>query len=288
MLSRLLGSDLISWKYIRTEQIIAFLGVGLIMFLALCAFLGAKCIHTQIVSQAADIQIQAFWKPDQSMDQVRLAWEQASQLPSVDRIITFTPAQALQQMQADIGKNAELTWLKDHNPLPATAVIQANVSQNSTAAGLVRQIEALPGVERVHSNPLEVHAAESWKRISLTIVWPLITVLLLTQAVILANTVRLSLHRLHEDILVLRLIGATRWACHAPILFRMLALTCAGTVLAIGALKLIQLQALEVLSSPPFHWSCPFLSWPEILAAFLCASAVTGLSSVLAIHSQGL
>ncbi|MFP4033885.1 MAG: cell division protein FtsX [Desulfovermiculus sp.] len=288
MLSRLLGSDLISWKYIRTEQILAFLGVGLIMFLALCAFLGAKCIHSQIVSQSADIQIQVFWKPDRTMDQVRQAWEQARRLPSVDRVDTFTPAQALQKMQADIGKSMELSWLKEHNPLPPTAVIQANISQNLTAAELVQQIEALPGVDQVHSNPLEINAAQSWKRISLTIVWPLISALLLTQAVILANTVRLSLHRLHEDILVLRLIGATRWACHAPVLFRMLALTCAATLLAIGGLKLVQLQAIEVLSSPPFYWSCPFLSGTEILSAFLCAAAVTGLSSVLAIHSQGL
>ncbi|MFO7878367.1 MAG: permease-like cell division protein FtsX [Desulfovermiculus sp.] len=288
MLSRLLGSELISWKYIRTEQIIAFLGVGLIMFLALCAFLAAKCIHSQIVSSASDIQIQAFWKSDQSMDHVRQAWEDARQLRSVHSISTFTPAQALKQMQDDIGQNVELSWLTDKNPLPPTAVVQANISQNSTASELVRQIEALPGVDRVHSNPLEVHAAESWRRIALTIVWPLITVLLLTQAVILANTVRLSLNRLHEDILVLRLIGATRWACQAPILFRMLALTFAGTTLALGGLKLVQIQALEVLSSPPFHWSCPFLSGPEILAAFLCASAVTGLSSVLAIRSQGL
>lgn len=288
MLSRLLGSELISWKYIRTEQVIAFLGVGLIMFLALCAFLGAKCIHSQIVSSASDIQIQAFWKSDQSMDHVRQAWEDARQLPSVHSIATFTPAQALKQMQDDIGQNVELSWLTEKNPLPPTAVVQANISQNSTATELVRQIEALPGVDRVHSNPLEVHAAESWRRIALTIVWPLITVLLLTQAVILANTVRLSLNRLHEDILVLRLIGATRWACQAPILFRMLTLTFAGTTLALGGLKLVQVQALEVLSSPPFHWSCPFLSWPEILAAYLCACAVTGLSSVLAIHSQGL
>jgi cell division transport system permease protein len=288
MLSRLLGSELISWKYIRTEQIIAFLGVGLIMFLALCAFLGAKWIHSLLVSSATDIQIQVFWKPDQPMDQVRMAWDEARQLPSVDGVATFTPAQALKQMQSDIGQNVELSWLKDHNPLPPTAVIQANISHNSTATELVRQIESLPGVDRVHSNPLEVHAAESWRHIALTIVWPLITVLLLTQAVVLANTVRLSLSRLHEDILVLRLIGATRWACQAPILFRMLALTFAGTTLALLGLRLVQLQALEVLSSPPFHWSCPFLSWPEILAAYLCASAVTGLSSILAIHSQGL
>lgn len=288
MLSRLLGSELISWRYIRTEQIIAFLGVGLIMFLALCAFLGAKCIHSQIVSSAADIQIQAFWKPDQPMDQVRQTWEDARKLPSVHRIVTFTPVQALKQLQDDIGQDVELSWLRDQNPLPPTAVVQASISRNSTAAGLVQRIEALPGVDRVHSNPLEVHAAESWRRIALTIVWPLITVLLLTQAVILANTVRLSLNRLHEDILVLRLIGATRWACQAPILFRMLALTFAATTLALCGLKLVQLLALEVLSSPPFHWSCPFLSWPEILAAYLCACAVTGLSSVLAIHSQGL
>lgn len=285
---RLLGSELISWKYVRTEQIIAFFGVGLIMFLALCAFFGAKCLQSLIASSASDIQIQAFWKPDLSMDQVRKEWDDASQFPSVHNIATFTPSQALKKMQEDIGPDLELSWLTDQNPLPPTAVVQANISRNSTAADVVKHIEELPGVDQVHSNPLEVHAAESWRRIAATIVWPVITVLLLTQAVILANTVRLSLTKLHDDIVVLRLVGATRWTCQAPILLRMLALTLGGTTLALFGLKLVQLQAHEVLSSPPFHLSCPFLSWPEIFAAYLGASAVSALSSVLAIRRQGL
>ena len=284
---RLLGSELITWHDIRTEQILVLAGVGLILFLALCALICAKCLHSVVISSAADIEVQAFWKPDMPLDQVRQAWESAEQLPAMKSITTYTPSQAMQQLKNNLGSDLDLSWVQD-NPLPPTAVLHMKTPQDQSASTVVEQVQSLPGVRKVHSNPLEMHTAQAWTRISASVLWPLIAVLLLTQAVLLANTVRLTLSKLHTDIQVLRLVGATRWACHAPILIRMLILTLAGTTLALAGTKLIHLQIDSVLSAPPFHLSCPFFVWTEVLAAYLGASLVTGISCTLAIHRQGL
>jgi len=138
----------------------------------------------------------------------------------------------------------------------------------------------------VHSNPFQVQAAAVWSQLASTVVWPMITVLLATQAVLLANTVRMSMTKLHGDIHVLRLVGAARWAYHVPILTRMSLLTLLGTSLALAGAKLIQIRVGMILSAPPFHLGCPFLSWPELFIIFLGTGLVTVLSSALAICVQ--
>ncbi len=288
MLHRLLGSELITWKYIRAEQMTALLGATLIMFLALCAYLGGKCIHTQILSSATDIQVQAFFEPKAPMDTVRASWDEIRQLPGVSKVTTFTPTQALHNMQELIGPGMDLSWMDGQNPLPPTAVINVSLTDPSTAPAFVRQVQGMPKVKKVHSNPFEVHAAKAWTKISATVLWPLLTVLLLTLAILLANTVRMSLGKLQTDIQVLRLVGAPRWACHIPILTRMMALTLTGTLIAVCCSYLTLSKAQEVLSAPPLYLACPFLSWIEICIACLGACAVCAMSCALAIHRQAL
>lgn len=288
MLHRLLGSELITWKYIRAEQITALLGATLIMFLALCAYLSGKCISTHILSSATDIQVQVFFESQAPMDAVRASWDEIRRLPEVSQVRTFTPSQALHQMQEVIGPDMDLSWTKGQNLLPPTAVIHASFADPSTAPAFVRQVQEVPQVKKVHSNPLEVHAAQAWTTISATVLWPLLTVLLLTLAVLLANTIRMSLGKLQTDIQVLRLVGAPRWACHTPILTRMITLTLVGTLLAVCFSHLTLSQARDVLSAPPLYVTCPFLSWIEIGVACLGACAVCALSCTLAIHRQAL
>jgi cell division transport system permease protein len=282
-----LNSDLISWKYIRTEQWIALCGVGLIMFLAVCAYISSKCIYALAQSSTADIQVQAFWSPDYPIDKVRSAWEIADKLPTVNKTTTYTPSQALQYIQEEIGEDLDFSWLET-NPLPPTAIFQLSLSQDKQAVETVQQIQSLPGVDTVHTNPLQLYTAEAWQRMLDSVIWPLIFVLLLTQAVLLANTVRLTLSKLQSDIHVLRLVGATRLDCQLPIISRMLCLTAAGTFLALGGAKFLHSHVSSVLSSPPLHMPCPFLTWIELFAVFLCASLVTSLSCALAIRKQGM
>ena len=283
---RLLGSELITWKYIRTEQIIVLCGVILIIFLTMCIYLASKCIHTHVVSSSADIQIQVYWSPEMPAEEVRLAWDTAAQIPGVDRLATYTAAQALNSMQKTLGPDLDLSWMTVQNPLPPTAVLYATISDSVPASHIIEKVHNLSGVEKVHSNPFQVQAAAVWSQLASTIVWPMITVLLATQAVLLANTVRMSMTKLHGDIHVLRLVGAARWAYHVPILTRMSLLTLLGTGLALAGAKLIQIRVDMILSAPPFHLGCPFVSWPEMLIIFLGAGLVSVLSSALAIYGQ--
>ena len=285
MIHRLLGSELITWKYIRTEQTIALLGVSCIILLTLCLYLAAKCIHSQVVS-TSDIQIQVFWTQDLPEGQVRKAWERSAQITGIDRVTTYSSAQALHSMQETLGSEIDLSWMQDHNPLPPTAILYASISQANSAGEILAQVHNLPGVERVHTNPLQMQSAEAWSALATTVVWPVMCILLAIQAVLLANTVRMSMTKLHADIDVLRLVGAARWAYLAPILTRMILLTLAGTTLALAGAKLIQVRVQEILASPPLHLECPFLSWPELGAAFLGAGLVSGLSCTLAIYWQ--
>lgn len=286
MFHRLLGSELIPWKYIRIEQCIGLVGVSLIIFLTLCVYLGAKCIHSQVISSSSDIQIQAFWKPGLSENDVRNTWQQAKHIPGVHRVATYTSAQALEYMHETLGSDLDLSWMTEHNPLPPTAVLYAEISDAHPASEILAEVDDLPGVEKVHSNPMQVQAAEIWTTMASTVVWPLIIVLLITQAVLLANTVRMSMTKLQADIHVLRLVGATRRAYLSPILSRMILLTLGGTALALIGAKVLQVRANHILSAPPFHLGCPFVSWPELLATLFGACLVTGLSCALAIHWQ--
>ncbi|WP_034622333.1 cell division protein FtsX [Desulfovermiculus halophilus] len=287
MFLRMLGSELISWKYIRTEQFIALFGVSLIVFLALTAYVGSKCIHSLAASSTADIQMQVFWSADANQDQVNQAWESIEEMQAVLGITTYTPDQALAEMTSSIGPDLNLSWVED-NPLPPTAVLQVGLGSAQTAQALAKEIRGLSGVDAVHTSPLEVTTAAAWQQITSTVLWPLITVLLLTQAVLLANTVRLTIAKVQADIQVLRLVGATRIACQAPILARMLGLTLAGTTLALGGAAIIHWQISSVLSAPPFHHPCPFVSWPELAGMYAGVCAVSALSCIFAIRTNGM
>jgi len=287
MVRPLLSSDLISWKNIRIEQWIAFFGVGLIMFLAVCAYGSSKCLSTLAQSASSDVQAQAFWSPDYPLGKIRSEWEMADDLPTVVETITFTPSQALQHIQQELGAGLDFSWL-DKNPLPPTAIFRLSPSKDQPAMDIIQQIRDLPGVDRVHTNPLQLYTAKAWRELLHSVLWPFISVLVLTQAVLLANTVRMALFKLESDIHVLRLVGANRLDCQLPIIIRMLCLTAAGTTVALGGAKLLHFQVSAIVSSPPLHIPCSFLSWTEVFAVFLCAFVVTGLSCSLAIHKHGM
>jgi cell division transport system permease protein len=282
-----LNSDLISWKYIRIEQLIAFCGVGLIMFLSVCAYVSSKCLYTLAQSATADIQVQAFWSPDYPLDKIQSEWKKADNLPAVIETITFTPSQALHKIQKELGPSLDFSWL-DKNPLPPTAIFRLSPGNDQPALDIIQKIRDLPGVDKVHTNPLQLYTAKAWQELLHSVLWPLISLLLLTQAVLLANTVRLVLFKLESDIHVLRLVGANRRDCQLPIIIRMLFLTAVGTTAALGGAKFLHFQVSAIVSSPPLHIPCPFLSFIELSAIFLCAFVVTGLSCSLAIHKHGM
>ena len=288
MLRRLFGSELLDWRSLRTEQVLTIIGASMILFLALCFVNASLFINSLVHRTASDFSLQVYWQADADISRIQRQWDQIAERAEVHSLSTFTPDEALQGLQDNLGQDISLSSLIARNPLPPTLVLRAKMGKKLSAQSLIRDLEALPLVAKVQMNPLEVHLAGTWKTLTTTVLWPLLLAFVAILAWLMANTLRLGLIDLQEDIQVLRLIGASRWTYLSPLFSRTLALTLSSLTLALFALKVVQIRVDVLLSSPPLDLSFPFLPWSMILCAYVLTASVSILSCTLAIRRHGL
>jgi cell division transport system permease protein len=179
---------------------------------------------------------------DAQINDVRRSLE-ANPLVKPGGVTFVSKAEALERMQKRVPDIVEnLT----SNPLPPAYEVQAKdgADVKAISAGLRNPIP--PGVEKIGDgeelSKRVISAARilSWAFAIATIV------LLVSSALLIANTIRLSIFSRRREIEVMKLVGATNWFVRGP--FMLEGLIC-GVVGSIGAVLLLLLGKALVLRS---------------------------------------
>lgn len=270
-------------------QILTLAAVTLVAFLGGLFLLVLHNLDQELQRAGGDIQFQVYWQPEAEQTLVGSQWEALRELEHLVEIKTFSGDQALDMLMDRLGGSGDFTWLRGHNPLPATALLTFAVQDNDQqtwARATYLHLESLEGVEKVSFNPLQLDLASGWARFSNTVIWPLILFLGVVLALVVGNTIKLSqLHRQNE-VDILRLVGAARWYIQLPMLVSGSVLGLLGGILALLMLKGVQLSLQDLLHFPPLWLRLDYLPADQALT-FLVVLVVMGvLSSWVALREK--
>jgi cell division transport system permease protein len=202
--------------------------------------------------------------------------------PLVERSDFVTKAEALERMRK---LTPEIVRNLSSNPLPDAFEVKAHdgadvkaISADLRAGGLPAGVEKIRDGEEVSDRIVNV---AKWMSGSFAVAT---LVLLISSALLIANTIRLSIFSRRREIEVMKLVGATNWFVRGP--FMLEGLIC-GLFGSIAAVLLLMLGKAVVLSRIIEHietssgvaaWSFPTIALIVVLVGLTVGAVGSGIT----------
>ncbi len=244
---------------------------------------------TQAKSESVreSLEIRAAIYDDATQGEIAALQTELEAIPHVEAVALITKAEALAELEDDLGKSKSedlLTQLHD-NPLPANFQIKADDAANLDA---VRAAIMPPGpngkpkpispiVQEIFDRQQEskqIEQVTSALKIVLTVITAL---LILASLMLVGNTIRLSIYTRRREVEVMRLVGATRWFIRWPFMIEGVVVGFAGGLLAILILWLGKITIVDPLSSTFSFLAAQnnsTLSFPALVAILFAAAVL--------------
>ena len=264
------------------SQFFALGAVTLVVFLSGLFLMVLNTLDNELSSSRGEVVIQLYWRQDVEVKTMRAQWEELAHLPGLVSWSTYTPDDALAALSNRLGKSAgvDVSFLKGKSPLPGTAVLNFQPRDDDYEKWMedtVGHLKSMPGVERVVANPLREELAKVWQSVSRQIMIPTICLLAGVLALVVGNTIRLTLVARATEIEILQLIGAENWYIRLPLLTSGSMLGLLGGLFGLGLLSLVHWQ-LKGLYLPPLVTHLQFIPVLQmiILVAIPTSMGFTG------------
>ncbi|MFC3908988.1 permease-like cell division protein FtsX [Legionella dresdenensis] len=202
-----------------------------------------------------------------------------------------TPAEGLAELQQQEGMNDIVKYLPE-NPLPAVVSITPALTIDNPLKlqQLYDRLRALPQVEQAKLDMEWITRLDAILGFVSKIANALMALLASAVVLIIGNTLRLAIQNRHEEIQVLKLIGATDAFILRPFLYSGIWYGLAGAIFAILFTNIIMLSiavAIEELASV-YHMRYPLLglSVKQAYMIVLAAIALGWLGARLSVKRQ--
>jgi len=262
--------------------------ITLVSFLGGAFLLLVHNLDLQIGNRQGNVQFQVYWNPEATQAELKEVWAGLSSMEGVINVRTYTPDQALGVLAESFQKDVDLEWMKGRSPLPPTALVECALPQNDGkkwAAAMVGKLQALPRVEKVSFNPLQVDLLTSWVGLTKMAFWPVMGFLLVVVGLVVGNTIKLALLARRDEVEILRFVGASRAYIQFPLLVGGAFQGLLGAGLSLGLLKLLHHGIEDMFNVPPLWITISFLTPTHSLAIAGILSAVGVLSSLVAFRN---
>jgi len=183
-----------------------------------------------------------------------------------DRIKQFrfvTREEALRRMQK---RYPELTANLPSNPLPASYEVLPSRAEDVKVIAADLRHQKFAGVERVKDGQQTSKRILQVARVIEVVFLVAVFVLLGASILLIANTIRLSIHSRRREIEVMKLVGATNWFVRGPFMVEGLLVGLLGALAAVVLLLIGKEFALPAIlghvdSSPDVKaWGFPLIS----------------------------
>lgn len=251
-------------------HLLTLTAVAMVAFLAGFVLLTLHNVNLQLLKTRGQVEFQLYWAEGAKQDTVRSEWKTIRDMQALKEFKTFTPGDALVELAETLGESGDFSWLRDQNPLPYSALAAFEVppdkQEKGWAAELLTELKSLPGVEKVHYAPTQMDLAQSWVALTRTVAWPVVGFLALVAALVVGNTIKLSLMTRRDEVEILSLVGARPWYIRWPLLTGGFMQGLVGSGAGLGLLLLAQNTLKDALNVPPFFIEVSFLP-PEQCAA---------------------
>ncbi|MBA2650202.1 MAG: cell division protein [Legionella sp.] len=217
--------------------------------------------------------------------------EQVRDTPGVGQALLKTPEEGLEELTQQEGMEDIMHYLPD-NPLPAVIEITPALMMDSPSqlSILSKQLQRLPQIEQVKLDMEWVRRLDAILKVASKITHWLMIALVMAVVLIIATTLRLVIHTRHEEIQVLKLIGAPDAFILRPFLYLGIWYGLAGATLAVILVNVFVLSTAmvlnELVSVYQMHYPLLGLSIRQILPLILFAVILGKLAAHLSVKRQ--
>ncbi len=220
-----------------------------------------------------------------------LLFEKVQKIQGVGEAILKTPAEGLLELQHQEGMQDLILNLPD-NPLPAVIdVIPAvGISTPAQLDELYARLKSLPGIEDARLDMVWVGRLYALLDVASQITNGLMVLLSLAVILIISNTLRLVIHKRHEEIQVLKLVGASNAYILRPFLYSGLWYGFLSAVLAVVLVFIFMLSLNKTLNqlvdAYQLHFSVLGLSIQQALSLIMVATLLGWFGARFSVQRQ--
>jgi len=235
--------------------------------------------------------IALYLKHELKPKQIQTVLERVQQLDGVRQATLILPEQGLLELQQDVNLRESLLYLHE-NPLPAMIEVSLHMSLNTPEQiqELFSQLSLEPEVDLAQLDLQWVNQLHGVMQFVHTLIYALMGLLAFAVVIIIGNTLRLVVHKQHEELQVLKLIGASEAFIMRPFLYAGLGFGLGGALLALGLMQMFFWLLDDALQQLFLAYQLPYTGFhfnvTQVGGLFALALSLGWLAAKLSVKRQ--
>ena len=177
----------------------------------------------------SELAVQAYLVKDNTIDVEAIA-RNIQSLEYVYSMKVYSPADSLAKLQEKMGSQSRALDMLGDNPIPWNFEIHVNSAGD--VEPLVNALKAMPEVDDVVYAGMVVRRISALSRISSRVALIMFVLAVIITALVIYNTIHISLYSRREEIGIMYLVGATRSYIASPFVLEGTLLAMLGAILA--------------------------------------------------------
>lgn len=200
----------------------------------------------------SELVVQAYLVKDNTLNVDEIAGK-IQGLEYVHAMKIYSPSDSLAKLQEKMGSQSKALDMIGDNPIPYNFEIHVNSA--SDVEPLVKELRSMPEVEDIVYAGLVVKRVNALSRISSRAALAMFVLSVVITALVVYNTIHISLYSRRDEIAIMYLVGATRSYIATPFVLEGTLLALLGALAAGGGITAVYLPAVRMI-----HENMPFLS----------------------------
>ncbi len=242
---------------LRRNGLVAFAAVST-TFIALLLFGLALLISRQvglmIEATTGNVEVAIYLSDPVQTSTVGNLTNKLEELPAVASVDYETKAEACARFKKLFANQKALVENVDCDALPAS--LRVKLDDPEQYAQVAAVLEGQPGIERIVDQSRFLDRLFAITRVFRVGVLLISFVMLVSAAILIANTVRMGLFARRKEIGIMKLVGATNWRIRIPFLIEGLVESLIGAAAAV-----LFLFGLKVAFINPLYGTIQFVPW---------------------------
>ena len=268
---------------LRRNGLVAFAAIST-TFIALLLFglalLISRQVNLMIEATTGNVEVAIYLTDPVNPDTVRSLTDTLTELPVVADVDFESKEQACERFRQLFAGQRALVETVDCDALPAS--LRVKLDDPERYAQVAAVLKGQPGIDEIVDQSAFLDRLFSVTRVFRVGVLLISFVMLLSAAILIANTVRMGLFARRKEIGIMKLVGATNWRIRIPFLIEGVFESLIGAAAAI-----LFLFGLKVAFIDPLYGQIQFVPWiinsdviaviPWLLVAGVAVALLAGL-----------
>ena len=198
----------------------------------------------------SELVVQAYVKKDADHNQ---AESKIRELDTVFDVKAYSPAESLAKLQEKMGNQSGVLDLPGENPIPWN--FEIHVKNANDVENLVNELSAMPEIDDVIYAGMVVQRVSALSSVSSHVALIMFILSVVITALVVYNTIHISLYSRREEIGIMYLVGATRTYIATPFVLEGTLLAFLGSLLAVAGILMTYFPGILLLQE-----NLPFLN----------------------------